>query len=54
MLDKQSLERLKAQAEEQRDKYIQMLHEANGAIGMLNHLLRKIEEDKDGAERPHL
>ena len=53
MLDKQSLERLKAQAEEQRDKYIQMFHEANGAIGMLNYLLKEIEENKKGAEGPH-
>lgn len=44
MLDKQNLERLKAQAVEQRDKYVQMLHEANGAIGMLEYLLSQLEE----------
>jgi len=50
MLDKQSLERLKTQAEEQRDKYIQMFHEANGAIGMLNYLLQEAEKNEKGDE----
>jgi len=47
MLDKQSLEQLKAQAVEQRDKYVQMLHEANGAIGMLEYLLTQVEETEE-------
>ena len=50
MLDKQSLERLKAQAEEQRDKYIQMLHEANGAIGMVEYLLKILDQQEEGGE----
>ena len=45
MLDKSTLEQLKAEAVEQRDKYIQMLHEANGAIGMLDYLLAQVAED---------
>ena len=50
MLDKEGLERLKTQALEQRDKYVQMLHEANGAIGMLDFLLAQVEEkgEEDG------
>jgi len=44
MLDKEGLERLKAQALEQRDKYVQMLHEANGAIGMLDFLLAQLDQ----------
>jgi len=47
MLDKQSLEELKAQAVEQRDKYVQMLHEANGAIGMLEYLLSQVDETEE-------
>jgi len=52
MLDKQSLEQLKAQAVEQRDKYVQMLHEANGAIGMLEYLLKQIDETKEQENDP--
>ena len=47
MLDKQSLEELKAQAVEQRDKYVQMLHEANGAIGMLEYLLSQVDKTEE-------
>jgi len=46
MLDKEGLERLKSQAVEQRDRYVQMLHEANGAIGMLEYLLLQVEKAK--------
>ena len=52
MLDKQRLEELKAEAVEQRDKYVQMLHEANGAIGMLNYLLSQIGETKEQENYP--
>jgi len=45
MLDKSTLEQLKAEAVEQRDRYIQMLHEANGAIGMLDYLLAQIADN---------
>jgi len=47
MLDKQRLEQLKAEAVEQRDKYVRMLHEANGAIGMLEYLLLQVEKAKE-------
>lgn len=50
MLDKQSLEQLKAQAVEQRDKYVQMLHEANGAIGMIEYLLKILDRQEEGGE----
>jgi len=50
MLDKLSLEQLKAQAVEQRDKYVQMLHESNGAIGMLNYLLEQAAEETEEQE----
>ena len=47
MLDKKELEHLKAQAVVQRDKYVQMFHEANGAIGMLEYLLSQVEKAKE-------
>jgi len=50
MLDKSTLEQLKAEAVEQRDKYIRMLHEANGAIGMLDYLLAQVTDSSPTQE----
>lgn len=50
MIDRETLEALKAQALEKRDNYIQMLHEANGAIGMVEYLLKILDQQEEGGE----
>ena len=51
-LDKEYLLSLKAQATEQRQKYLDMVQQANGAIAMVDVLLteldRKEPENQDG------
>jgi len=49
-MNKQELERLKAQAVEQRDKYLRMLHEANGAIGVINLLLSQLDKAEESGD----
>lgn len=50
MIDRETLEALKAQALEKRDNYIQMLNEANGAIGMIEYLLKILDQQEEGGE----
>jgi hypothetical protein len=47
MIDRETLEALRAQALEKKDSYIQMLHEANGAIGMLEYLLSQVDKTEE-------
>jgi hypothetical protein len=50
MIDRETLEALRAQALEKKDSYIQMLHEANGAIGMIEYLLKILDRQEEGGE----
>lgn len=51
-LDKEYLLALKQKAEAERARLLQHMHEANGAIGMLDVLIQRLEQPAPPAQPP--
>lgn len=52
-LDKEYLLSLKVQATEQRQKYLDMVQQANGAIAMVDVLLTEIDREEPESQDGH-